>query len=70
MLKKLQELGFKTSYHRRGKTVIGAIGDNRILNSVNITTLPGVESLVPIMKPSNWPAENSGRLQAPSISAG
>ena len=50
--KKLQGLGFKTHpIIGEVKTVIGAIGDQRILNSVNITTMPGVESLVPIMKP-------------------
>ena len=50
--KSWQELGFKTHpIIGEVKTVIGAIGDKRILNSVNITTLPGVESLVPIMKP-------------------
>ncbi|HPZ05308.1 MAG TPA: 3-deoxy-7-phosphoheptulonate synthase [Clostridiales bacterium] len=50
--KKLQGLGFKTHpIIGEVKTVIGAIGDKRILNSVNITTMPGVESLVPIMKP-------------------
>jgi 3-deoxy-7-phosphoheptulonate synthase len=50
--RKLQELGFKTHpIFGEVKTVIGAIGDKRILNSVNISTMPGVESLVPIMKP-------------------
>jgi len=50
--KKLIELGFKTHpIIGEVKTVIGAIGDKRILNTVNITTMPGVESLVPIMKP-------------------
>ena len=45
--KKLQGLGFKTHpIIGEVKTVIGAIGDKRILNSVNITTMPGVESLV------------------------
>ncbi len=50
--KKLLDLGFKTHpIIGEVKTVIGAIGDKRILNTVNITTMPGVESLVPIMKP-------------------
>jgi len=49
---KLRELGFKTHpIVGEVKTVIGAIGDKRILNTVNITTMPGVESIVPIMKP-------------------
>ncbi|HAA42699.1 MAG TPA: 3-deoxy-7-phosphoheptulonate synthase, partial [Ruminiclostridium sp.] len=33
------------------KTVIGAIGDKRLLNTQEISTMPGVESIVPIMKP-------------------
>lgn len=50
--KKLQELGFKTHLIKgEVKTVIGAIGDKRILSTVNITTMPGVESIVPIMRP-------------------
>lgn len=63
---KLQELGFKTHpIFGEVKTVIGAIGDKRILNTVNITTMPGVESLVPIMKPYKL----SGRelKQTPSV---
>ncbi|HHV60045.1 MAG TPA: 3-deoxy-7-phosphoheptulonate synthase [Clostridiaceae bacterium] len=49
---KLMELGFKTHpIYGEVKTVIGAIGDKRNLNTHYITTLPGVEALVPIMKP-------------------
>ena len=49
---KLAELGFKT-HPSFGEvtTVIGAIGDKRLLNTHAITSMPGVESLVPIMKP-------------------
>lgn len=50
--RKLTDLGFKTHpITGEVKTVIGAIGDKRALNTVNISTMPGVESLVPIMKP-------------------
>lgn len=50
--KKLMELGFKTHpIFGEIKTVIGAIGDKRMLNTHSISTMPGVESLVPIMKP-------------------
>lgn len=50
--KKLSELGFKTHpIFGEIKTVIGAIGDKRTLNSHAISSMPGVESLVPIMKP-------------------
>lgn len=50
--KKLSELGFKTHpIFGEIKTVIGAIGDKRLLNTHAISSMPGVESLVPIMKP-------------------
>ncbi|MCX7842771.1 MAG: 3-deoxy-7-phosphoheptulonate synthase [Clostridia bacterium] len=50
--KKLSELGFKTHpIFGEVKTVIGAIGDKRQFNPQVITSMPGVENLVPIMKP-------------------
>lgn len=50
--KKLSSLGFKTHpIFGEIKTVIGAIGDKRLLNTHAISTMPGVENLVPIMKP-------------------
>ncbi|MDQ2085276.1 3-deoxy-7-phosphoheptulonate synthase [Herbivorax sp. ANBcel31] len=50
--KKLSELGFRTHpIFGEVKTVIGAIGDKRHLNTQEIYTLPGVENIVPIMKP-------------------
>jgi 3-deoxy-7-phosphoheptulonate synthase len=49
---KLNDLGFKTHpIFGEVKTVIGAIGDKRLLNTHSISSMPGVESLVPIMKP-------------------
>ncbi len=49
---KLMQLGFKTHpIVGEIKTVIGAIGDKRLLNTNSISSMPGVESLVPIMKP-------------------
>lgn len=49
---KLNELGFKTHpIYGEIKTVIGAVGDKRLLNTQSITSMLGVESLVPIMKP-------------------
>ena len=49
---KLQSLGFKTHpIFGEVKTIIGAIGDKRVLKVINIATMPGVEALVPIMKP-------------------
>ncbi|MCR4437050.1 MAG: 3-deoxy-7-phosphoheptulonate synthase [Clostridiales bacterium] len=50
--KKLSQLGFKTHpIFGEIKTVIGAIGDKRLLNTQTILSMPGVENLVPIMKP-------------------
>ncbi|MGI6669587.1 MAG: 3-deoxy-7-phosphoheptulonate synthase [Acetivibrionales bacterium] len=50
--RKLAELGFKTHpIFGEVKTVIGAIGDKRLLSTHAITSMPGVETLVPIMKP-------------------
>lgn len=49
---KLTELGFVTHpIFGEIKTVIGAIGDKRHLNTHTISTMPGVENIVPIMKP-------------------
>ncbi|NJD04584.1 MAG: 3-deoxy-7-phosphoheptulonate synthase, partial [Ruminiclostridium sp.] len=46
--KKLTELGFKTHpIFGEIKTIIGAIGDKRLLNTHSISTMPGVENLVP-----------------------
>ncbi|WP_024831397.1 3-deoxy-7-phosphoheptulonate synthase [Ruminiclostridium josui] len=49
---RLLDLGFKTHpIHGDIKTVIGAIGDKRLLNIHSISQMQGVETLVPIMKP-------------------
>lgn len=49
---RLVELGFKTHpIYGQEKTVIGAIGDKKVLSMEAIITLPGVERIVPIMKP-------------------
>lgn len=49
---KLSSLGFKTHpIFGEVKTIIGAIGDKRLLNTHSIASMPGVENLVPIMKP-------------------
>ena len=50
--KRLVELGFKTHpIYGEVKTVIGAVGDKRLLEKHNLMQLPGVEIIVPIMKP-------------------
>lgn len=48
----LTQLGFQTHpIYGEVKTVIGAIGDKRLLDTITLETMPGVECLVPIMKP-------------------
>lgn len=48
----LKEFGFKTHpIYGQEKTVIGAVGDKRALNADGIINLPGVEKIVPILKP-------------------
>lgn len=49
---RLCEMGFATHVIvGEEKTVIGAIGDKSALNSEGIINMPGVENVVPIMKP-------------------
>ncbi len=49
---RLSELGFKTHpIFGDARTVIGAIGDKRVFNASSILTMPGVEKIVPIMRP-------------------
>ncbi|HHU31405.1 MAG TPA: 3-deoxy-7-phosphoheptulonate synthase [Clostridia bacterium] len=49
---RLTELGFKTHpIYGQEKTVIGAIGDKKSLSSEALVTFPGVEKVVPILKP-------------------
>lgn len=50
--KKLEEFGFKTHpIHGEKKTVIGAIGDKRLLSMNQVLMMDGVENVVPIMRP-------------------
>ncbi|MBU7007592.1 3-deoxy-7-phosphoheptulonate synthase [Phosphitispora fastidiosa] len=49
---RLEELGFKTHFIRGvERLVIGAIGDRKQILNSGIEVMPGVEKLVPIMKP-------------------
>ena len=49
---RLDKLGFKTQVIRGVKRiVIGAVGDRQSLDSVSLKQMPGVENIVPIMKP-------------------
>ena len=46
------EMGLKTHpIYGEIKTVIGVVGDKRFLNTQSLSIMPGVENLVPILKP-------------------
>ena len=64
--KLLAEFGFQTHpIQGEKKTVIGAIGDKRLLSMNQILTMDGVENVVPIMKPYKLvqsKARNSSQL--------
>ena len=50
--KVLEELGFQTHpIYGAVKTVIGAIGDRRLVEAHSIDHMEGVENIVPIMSP-------------------
>jgi 3-deoxy-7-phosphoheptulonate synthase len=49
---RLEQYGFEIHFIRGVKRlVIGAVGDRRIINSLGLEAMPGVEKIVPIMKP-------------------
>jgi len=49
---KLEQFGFKTSMSEtQDRTILGAIGDERILREKPLFAMPGVEKVVPISKP-------------------
>ena len=49
---RLAEFGFQTHpIYGEKKTVIGAIGDKRLLSMNEVLLMKGVENVVPIMKP-------------------
>lgn len=48
----VEKLGFRTHLSRgEHRTIIGCIGDEVLLQEVSLLSLPGVESVTPIMKP-------------------
>jgi 3-deoxy-7-phosphoheptulonate synthase len=52
IMERLQELGLKSHVsHGQERTIIGVIGDDRILQNQPLTALPGVESVLPILAP-------------------
>jgi 3-deoxy-7-phosphoheptulonate synthase len=49
---RIEELGLRTHVSRgEHRTIIGCIGDEALLQDAGLLTLPGVESVTPVMKP-------------------
>lgn len=52
LINKLQSYGFQTHiYVTEGKTVVGLVGDERVLRDKPISSFAGVEKVVPVLKP-------------------
>jgi 3-deoxy-7-phosphoheptulonate synthase len=52
VIKKIEDLGFRPHMSEgTEKTIIGVIGDERKLSQETLAVMPGVESVVPILKP-------------------
>src|SRR5213593_4204122 len=57
VLARLQEAGVSARVQRgREATVIGAIGERELLATLTLEGYPGVEQVVPILKPYELPA--------------
>ena len=49
---RIEQLGMRTHISRgEQRTVIGCIGDERLLQEVSLLSIPGVESVTPVLKP-------------------
>jgi 3-deoxy-7-phosphoheptulonate synthase len=52
IIRKLEDLGLGAHVSKgEHRTIVGAIGDERVLREMPIESLPGVESVLPILKP-------------------
>lgn len=52
VVERIEKLGFKANVSKGvERTVIGIIGDERLLNKDQISLLPNVENIIPILKP-------------------
>jgi 3-deoxy-7-phosphoheptulonate synthase len=69
IIDRLRDLGLKSQISTgQERTIIGVIGDDRILHNQPLTALPGVESVLPI--PGSWSAANLRRKRRSSTSGG
>jgi 3-deoxy-7-phosphoheptulonate synthase len=52
IIRRIEDLGLQAHISKgEHRTIVGAIGDERILREVPLESMPGVESLLPILKP-------------------
>ena len=52
LIRRLEDLGLRAHISKgEHRTIVGAIGDERILREVPLESMPGVESVLPILKP-------------------
>jgi 3-deoxy-7-phosphoheptulonate synthase len=52
LINRLEDLGLKAHLSRgEHRTIVGAIGDEQVLREVPLESLPGVEKVMPILKP-------------------
>jgi len=52
IIRRLEDLGLRAHVSRgEHRTIVGAIGDERILREIPLESLPNVESVLPILKP-------------------
>jgi len=52
IVRRLEDLGFRAHISKgEHRTIVGAIGDERMLREVPLESMPGVESVLPILKP-------------------
>ncbi len=52
IVRRIEDLGLRAHVSKgEQRTIIGAIGDERVLRDVPLESLPGVESVLPILKP-------------------
>lgn len=62
--RKLSQLGYRTHpIYGDVKTVIGAIGEKRLEDTQSILSMPGVENIVPIMKPYKLASRELKQIQ-------
>ncbi len=52
LVSRLEDLGLRSHISKgEHRTIVGAIGDERVLREVPLESMPGVESVLPILKP-------------------